>query len=145
MPRYLQVGDSFTTRFAAAFLPLAPALGGTPAGADLRDATVLDPGFRWDTAAGTERARYSVVMSAADDWATAIGTILAHEIGHAVGLVAPGRSSDGLHGDETYHNEFAAPEDVMAASTGFESLVELEHSFRDLNLAYLRHRVLVKR
>ncbi len=141
---HLRVYPSFVTTFARAFLPLAPDLGGTPFGSDPVDGTISDPSFQYATATSAERARYNVVYLAADQWATAIGTILAHEIGHSLGLVAPGRTTAELHGDESLHNEFAGVTDIMGAAVGYDGLVSLNYRFRDLNLAYLRHRMLLK-
>jgi hypothetical protein len=141
---HLQVYPSFTTTFARRFLHLAPAMGGTPAGQHELDARVLSPGFDWANATSAERARFTVVFDAADDWASAVGVILAHEVGHAVGLVTEGRGSAALHGDATLHNEFPGITDVMSPAVGYESLVNLDYAFRDLNLAYLRQRILLK-
>ena len=141
---HLSVYPSFVTRFASDFLPLAPALGGIPAGRAGTDSVVLAPGFDPETATAPERARWITVFDAADAWATVVGTIAAHEIGHAIGLVTSGRTGNGLHGDDTLHNEFAGIGDVMAASVGYDAMTSLAYRFRDLNLAYLRQRVLLK-
>src|SRR5690606_10454604 len=95
---HMQVYPSFLTSFGRRFVALAPAMGGTPAGSNPLDARVLAPDFDPAGATPAELARYTAVFAAADDWATVIGTILAHEVGHAVGLVAEGRTSAGLHG-----------------------------------------------
>lgn len=139
-----QVYPSFVTAFAERYLPLAPALGGTPAGRHALDRAVLAPGFDPASASGPERARWETILRAADDWATAIGVILAHEIGHSVGLTAPGTARTGLHGDASLHNAYANTTDVMAAAVGFDALVSLEFRFRDLNVAYLRQRVVLR-
>ena len=139
-----QVFPSFTTTFASKFLALCPDMGGVAAGDHPADATVLRADFNFSAASPTERARYTAVMAAADDWAVAVGTILAHEVGHAVGLVATGPNPTGLHGDSSLHNMFAGTTDVMSSSVGYEALVSLEYRFRDLSDAYLRHRILMK-
>ncbi|MCA8942119.1 MAG: Ig-like domain-containing protein [Planctomycetes bacterium] len=138
------VYPSFVTTFGQAFLPIQPDMGGDPVGTDARDATVISASFDYATASTLERARYNQIFIAADQWATAIGTILAHEAGHSLGLVAPGRESYELHGDASLHNEYANLSDIMAAAVGYDGLVTLDYAFRDLNLAYLRHRLLLK-
>ncbi|MHC5065256.1 MAG: hypothetical protein ACYTG5_14915 [Planctomycetota bacterium] len=141
---HIQVYPSFVTSFANRFLAICPPMGGTSAGVHALDSIVLDPDF--DPAEGTpeQNARYLAVFLAADDWATAVGTILAHEVGHSVGLVAPGTGSTALHGDGSLHNSFSSSRDVMGAAVGYEALISLDFRMRDLNLAYLRQRVLLK-
>lgn len=141
---HLDVYPSFVTSFARRFLPLVQGMGGTPAGSHALDARVLDPGFDPDSASGAERARFESIWRAADDWAVGVATILAHEVGHAVGLVAPGVDSRGLHGDATLHDEYSEPGLVMAPAIGFDAIVALPFAFRDLDAAYLRQRVLLR-
>ena len=139
-----QVYPSFQTLFASRFLPICPSLGGTPAGASSVDATVLQPDFDYDNANSTERARFNTIMAAADDWAAVIGVILAHEVGHSVGLVAPGVMPNGLFGDSSLHDTYASAAEVMAASVGYEAMTSLDYQFRDIDLAYLRQRILLR-
>jgi hypothetical protein len=139
-----QVWPSFQTLFAQRFRPLCPDMGGIPAGSHALDGIILRPEFQYETAPSNQRARWLVVMQAAEDWANVVGIILAHEVGHAVGLVAPGPSPRGLHGDNTLHNTYAGATEVMAPSIGYEAMTTLEYSFRDLDLAYLRQRVLLR-
>lgn len=142
---HLQVYPGYVTTFARGFLNLAPSMGGTPAGADPLDATVLTPTFDYASASNTERGRFDQVMEAADEWATAMGIILTHEIGHSVGLVAPGTNAEsGLHGDSSLHNEFSSLGEVMASAVGYDAMVSLDYAFRDLNAAYLRQRMLIR-
>jgi hypothetical protein len=141
---HLQVWPSWQTSFAQKFRPLSPDMGGTPAGAHALDADVLSPDFDYGTATTTQRARWQVIMDAADDWASVMGIILAHEVGHSVGLVAPGASPGGLYGDSSLHNTFAGATDVMAPSVGYEAMITLDYRFRDLDIAYLRHKVLLR-
>ena len=84
------------------------------------------------------------MFAAADAWATAVGTILAHEIGHSVGLTATGADAAGLHGDASLHNVAASNRDVMAAALGFDALTALAFRFRPLNDAYLRQAVMLR-
>lgn len=139
-----QVWPSFQTLFAQRFRPLCPDMGGIPAGSHALDAQVLRADFDYEAAPSNQRARWLVVMQAAEDWANVVGIILAHEVGHAVGLVAPGPSPRGLHGDNSLHNTYAGATEVMAPSIGYEAMTMLDYSFRDLDLAYLRQRVLLR-
>ncbi len=141
---HIQVFPSFVTSFAKRFAPIAPAMGGMPAGSHSSDAVALAEGFNYSLGTSAQRGRYNTIFQAADDWAVAIGTILAHEIGHTVGLVARNKNPSGLHGDSSLHNEFSSVSDVMSAAVGYDSLISLDYEFRDLNIAYLRHRVLLK-
>lgn len=141
---HLQVYPGFLTSFADRFLAVCPPMGGTSAGSHVEDALVLAGGFDPLSGSTVQKARYLAVFSAADDWAIAIGTILAHEVGHSVGLVATGTGAGALHGDASLHNAFSSSVDVMGAAVGYEALISLDFRMRDLNLAYLRQRVLLK-
>jgi hypothetical protein len=141
---HLQVWPTYTTAFAQRFQALCPDMGGTPAGAHPLDAAVLSPGFAYATASPPERARWQTIMDAADDWCTVIGIVLAHEIGHSVGLVAPGAAPSGLFGDSSLHDSYAGATEVMASSVGYEAMTTLQYAFRDIDLAYLRQRVLLQ-
>jgi hypothetical protein len=96
-PRELLIlsGDA---SFQAVFNPLMPSTGGVPVGADPRDATVLAPGFDPQTASPEELARYELVQTAAAVFSDLLGSIVAHEAGHALGLVPPGVPGAGLFG-----------------------------------------------
>jgi len=141
---YLDLYPFFVTRFGRRFRGLSPHMGGTPAGTDPVDKKVLSPGFDYDSASETEQARYEQVMTAADEIANSIGVILAHEIGHSVGLVAEGKPSRGLHGDASLHNADGLVGQVMNPVISYDSLVTIDFDFRGINLAYLRERILVK-
>ena len=139
-----QVWPAYQTVFAQRFRPLCPAMGGTPAGSHALDAIVLSPNFDYATATTPQRARWQNLMDAADDWATVVGIILAHEVGHSVGLVAPGAAPSGLFGDSSLHDTYAGAAEVMAPSVGYEAMLSLEYQFRDIDLAYMRQRVLLR-
>lgn len=141
---HLQVWPSFQTVFAQRFRALCPDMGGTPAGAHALDPVVLSATFDYANATTQQRARWQTVMDAADDWAVVIGIILAHEVGHSVGLVAPGAAPRGLFGDSSLHDTYASAAEVMAASVGYEAMTSLDYQFRDIDLAYLRQRVLLR-
>jgi hypothetical protein len=139
-----RVWPAFVTSFARRFLNLAPGMNGTPVGRGGHDAAVVAAGFDYARATSEQRARYDQIFRAADDWATAIGVILAHEVGHAVGLVAEGPSPIGLHGDASLHDEGAGIADVMSPAVGYDALITLDYAFRDLDLAYLRQRLVLR-
>ncbi len=139
-----RVWPGFVTTFARRFMNLAPGMNGTPVGRGVHDATVIAANFDYARATSEQRVRYDAIFRAADDWATAIGIILAHEVGHAVGLVAEGPSPFGLHGDASLHDEGAGVADVMSPAVGYDSLISLNYAFRDLDLAYLRQRLVLK-
>lgn len=139
-----QVWPSFQTVFAQRFRPLCPDMGGVPAGMHALDAAVLTPTFDYATGSAPQRARWQVVMDAAEDWALVIGIILAHEVGHSVGLVAPGAAPSGLFGDSSLHDTYAGAAEVMAPSVGYEAMTSLDYQFRDIDLAYLRQRLLLR-
>lgn len=132
------------TWFAQRFMALCPDMGGTPAGSGPLDAQVLRDGFDWALANSTAQARWTQVLQAADDWAVVTGIITAHEVGHSLGLVAPGPSPSGLLGDATLHESTATAADVMSASVGYEAMLSMPYRFRDLSMAYLRQRILLR-
>ncbi|PIE23569.1 MAG: hypothetical protein CSA62_06940 [Planctomycetota bacterium] len=141
---HLDLYPFYLTTFARSFRPLSPDMGGTPAGKDPLDKTVLSSSFVYNSATAAEKARYDEVMNAADDLATALGVILAHECGHSLGLTAPEPCPKGLHGDSSLHNSSTSFTDIMSAVISYESLVTVDFAFRPLNLAYLRERILTK-
>ncbi|MFT7535698.1 MAG: hypothetical protein ACI85K_001651 [Hyphomicrobiaceae bacterium] len=139
-----QVYPSFQTQFASKFLSICPDMGGTPAGTNPLDAALLTESFDYDNATSSQRTRWNSIMAAADDWAAVIGIILAHEVGHSVGLVAPGAMPNGLFGDSSLHDTYASAAEVMAPSVGYEAMTSLDYQFRDIDLAYLRMRILLR-
>ncbi len=141
---HVQVWPSFQTVFAQRFRPLCPDMGGTAAGSHPLDGQVLRSDFVYATANSSQRARWQTVMDAVDDWSSVIGVILAHEVGHSVGLVAPGPAPTGLFGDSSLHDTYAGAAEVMAPSVGYEAMISLAYQFRDIDLAYLRQRVILR-
>ena len=156
-PRHLLAFSSSST-FQALIDPLRPAAGGTPVGGDPLDAIVLDPGFDPATATSEELARRDAIDAAVGLFADALGSIVAHETGHALGLVAPAAPGVGLYGGQTgaefTHNvmpDGSSPigNYLMNAGNTF-SLDKLAgragHSrpgLRPLNFAYLRDRAVI--
>ncbi|MGE3173083.1 MAG: Ig-like domain-containing protein [Planctomycetota bacterium] len=141
---HLNVYPLFQTMFAQRFLPLCPEMGGVPVGTHAVDATVLAPDFVPALATGEQFARWQVILRAIDDWSIVIGTVLAHEVGHSIGLTAPGPMPTGLFGDSSLHNAASGAAEVMAAAVGYEAMITLQYAFRDVNIAYLRHRILLR-
>ncbi len=141
---YNQLYPGYITTFGKRFALLSPLLGGTPVGKDPLDPVVLDENFDFDNATAAQRSRYLAIFQAADDLAVALATILAHEVGHSLGLVTPGPPPAGLWGDASLHVDKARPEDIMNAVVGYDALVEEIYRFRPLNMAYLRERILLK-
>jgi len=134
----------FVTTFARRFIKLVPEMGGTAAGNGILDKKILSASFDPETANSEELRRWSEIMLAADDWATVTGIILVHEIGHTIGLTAGGPNPFGLHGGTSLHNDWPGLTDVMTSAVAYDTLVTLQYRFRDLNLAYLRQRILMK-
>ena len=134
----------FLTRFASRFIKLVPDMEGMPVGTNPLDPIVTDRNFDVDSATSSQTQRYFDIFDAADDWATATGVILAHEIGHSIGLVASGAPPEGLHGDLSLHNSHPDIGNVMSSAVSYESIVNLEYHFRDISIAYLRHRLMLK-
>ncbi len=141
---YIDLYPYYITTFGRTFRGLSPHMGGVPAGTGSLDSTVLADTFSYGSATTAQRARYDEIMDAADDIAVSLGTILAHEVGHSLGLVASGAPSKGLHGDASLHNSASSFTDVMSAVISYESLITASFKFRPINMAYLRERILLK-
>jgi len=134
-------------------------LGGTPVGEHSLDPIVLDATFNPQYASAAELARWNEVQSAITSYGTALGSIVAHEAGHALGLVAPGAPGGGLHGgsiglvfahDVTSDGTTSpAPNYLMkhGGNFNFAKLAGLDGNslpfFRPLDYAYLRNRVVI--
>jgi hypothetical protein len=136
--------------------PLLPALGGVPVGEHAHDTTVLDPAFDPATASAPEWQRWNDIAVAVQGFGDALGSIVAHEAGHALGLVPPGAPGIGLYGGSTgaafSHDVLAdgvtSPTENHLMRAGgnftFASLAGLSGPlpfFRPLDFAYLRDRI----
>lgn len=136
--------------------PVMPTLSGTPAGDHPLDPTVLHPSFDPGTASTEEAQRYDELQTAIDAFANALGSIVAHETGHALGLTEPGPPGGGLHGGTSgyafSHNVqvdgVSAPAEPWLMNAGNTlSFAQLSGdgfplpTFRPLSHAYLRDRV----
>jgi hypothetical protein len=144
--------------FQATFDPLRPAAGGVPVGADPWDALVLSPDFDPSSASEPAAARWAAIDAAFTGFADALGTIIGHEAGHALGLVPEGPPGAGLFGGSSgaqfTHDVLPGggnpPENfVMNAGNtfNFARLAGLAGQpladFRPLDHAYLRDRVVL--
>ena len=144
--------------FQTVFNPLIAANGGVPVGEHPLDATVLAPGFDPGTATPAELARYDLVQTAIQGFADMLGSIVAHECGHALGLVPVGAPGGGLYGGtsgaELNHDVTptgVSPTENYLMNSGytfsFARLAGLNGNalpyFRPLDYAYLRDRVVI--
>lgn len=144
--------------FKSRFDPLIPGRG-TALGFHVDDVTVLSPDFDRMSGANTvsEDARYDDIMEAVDAMGRSVSVILAHEIGHSVGLVANGTPPGGLFGNE-FNAAFSGPytdmyhldtpgNNIMQASISFSGTVATGSGapfFNELITAYLQQRTLTQ-
>lgn len=144
--------------FQTTFDPLMPSRGGIPVGEHPLDPIVLAAGFDPGSATAEELARWNAISTAVQRFADALGSIVAHETGHALGLVAPGRPGVGLHGGQSglvYSHDVTsdgvtspAPNYLMkhGGTFNFARLAGLSGNplpfLRSLDFAYLRDRVM---
>ncbi|MGH0035051.1 MAG: dockerin type I domain-containing protein [Myxococcota bacterium] len=149
----LWAGNTF---FQIAFGAIDPDQGGIPIGESPLDATVLDPGFDLGTATPEEIQRFYAVESAIAAFGSVIGTVVAHETGHLVGLVAHGPAPAGLYGgtsgaraDHNVTPTGVTPSENWVMNAGgsftFDTIAGFDGSplpvFRPLAQAYLRDRI----
>ncbi|MEQ8762364.1 MAG: Ig-like domain-containing protein [Planctomycetota bacterium] len=139
-----QVQPTFSTTFGDTYEPFAPSLGGLPIGEHPADITILSPDFDWNTATPGERTRYDAYTLARDRLAHAVALLIAHELGHSLGLTAPGDLPSGLEGSSGFHNAGARILDVMSAALSFEVLISPVTRFRPLNRAYLSEGLILR-
>jgi hypothetical protein len=149
-PREL-MAYSGQTSFQTAFGPVLA----NPVGDGPLDAIVLGGGY--DPGDPDQLARRTEIEIAVEAFAQAVATILAHEVGHSLGLVPPGAPGGGLFGGGSgpalNHNQVPgggnpAANLLMNAGSTF-SFAELSGvgsavpTFRELNWAYLRGRLVL--
>jgi len=135
--------------------------GGRPVGEDPLDAQILAEGFDAKTAAPAAATRYQRLAFLVETLGRLVGALTAHEIGHALGLVADGPPPWGLFGGEK-NASFADPSrttsghldtggfDLMAAGPGSAPGAPINFAqylgaprLNELALAYLQGRVLL--
>jgi hypothetical protein len=156
-PRELLIlaGDA---NFQSVFNPLMPGAGGVPVGADPMDAILLAPDFDPGAASPAGLARYELVQAAIQGFSDMLGSVIAHEAGHALGLVPPGVPGGGLFGGVSGAelNHAVTPAGVTSTENflmnagntfTFERLAGLNGTplpyFRPIDYAYLRDRVVI--
>jgi hypothetical protein len=145
--------------YRAAFDPVDPARGGQPIGEAPGDALLLDPDFDPRAATPAQRERRRVLRTAIHAFAQALATVIAHEAGHAFGLVSSGPVPKGLYGggdgptaDHNVTPEGATPSaNFLMNAGGSFRFGEVTGrggfslpTFRPLNWAYLRDRVVIE-
>jgi len=138
--------------------PFLESLGGTPIGEHADDRVLFSSAMADATENPGENGRRTELERAIAVLGDVLGSIMAHEAGHALGLVAEGRPGVGLfggsEGDLYVHNldPFGdSPADLWLMNGGrsftFEELAGEGNGgplrFRPLNYAYLRDRVVV--
>lgn len=151
---YINSSSLFRSRFD----PLIRGRG-TPVGEDPNDAVVLHPNFVRLSAANTaaQNDRYDDIHVAIDALARAVGVILAHEIGHSIGLCSNGPLPGGLFGGvrgpswsggftNSFH--FDSPgSNIMAAALSFSGSISAGsngYHFNEVNRAYLSEMILLR-
>ncbi|MGE3163602.1 MAG: hypothetical protein AB7O52_01710 [Planctomycetota bacterium] len=150
---YINTSSTFQNRFNA----LVPGRG-TPAGQHALDAVVLAPAFERLALTNTteENARYDQIWTAIDAFGRATATIIAHEVGHSMGLCSNGALPGGLFGGvigpswsggftNDYHFDSPGP-NLMAAALSFTNSIATGvngYRFNEVNQAYLRETILL--
>jgi hypothetical protein len=145
--------------FRESFGPFRPAPKGLPIGSDPGDSAWLErPATPDAQTAPAASGRHAAIERAIRVFGDALGSIMAHEAGHALGLVAPGKPAVGLFGGsegEAYAHDLdvdgEAPTEAWLMNAGrslsFEQLagrgVDGALRFRPLDYAYLRDRVVL--
>jgi hypothetical protein len=143
---------AFEASFQNVFAPLLA----FPVGEHPLDASVLGPGY--DAGDPAQLARFETISAGVEGFAQALASITAHEVGHALGMVAPGEPGEGLFGGftgpEFTHNltpEGATPSENLLMNAGpsfsFARLAGLDGEtpprIRELNWAYLQGRIVL--
>ncbi len=151
--------DVFRTRISTKFVAIH---GGTPVGEHASDDDVLAGSFDRTTSTNTtHNTRYDDIMDAVETVALYVSTVLAHEVGHSLGLVPNSAPKTGLfgwaHRNNTFtaatstspntssHLNFGPPRSIMAPAVSMTVAVRTGADFMRFNpllLAHLRRRVI---
>jgi len=143
--------------FQAIFDPIMGSAGGVPVGEHALDAIVLDPFFDPGSASAAELARFDAIELATQAFGDMLGSIVAHETGHALGVVEPGPPGGGIFGgpngtadfSHTLNPDGSVPSENFLMKAGntfsFAELAGLNGNplpyFRPIEHAYLRDRL----
>jgi hypothetical protein len=157
--------DSDPTLYALAEVALAgilPPMGGVPIGELPGDQRVIDLTYPTEELSPSEKSRRLTFDTTMDILATGLAALNVHETGHSLGLVAKGPPPGGLFGSATMASFITNPlgskgahiategPNLMEAGPGSGNNDSIDINmlltpffFNELNLAYLRGRVLV--
>ncbi|MDJ0787498.1 MAG: hypothetical protein QNK05_11865 [Myxococcota bacterium] len=138
--------------FRRTFDALLPERGGTPIGEHPLDETILTRGFEPRDAGPVAQVRWLQVERAIARFSQALASVIAHEVGHSLGLVSPGIPPAGLGGGlegEGFSHASDALLNLMSPGSRlrFADLAGIEGGgppgFRALDWAYLQDQVIV--
>lgn len=128
---------------------------GDPFGTFPGEEGILTPEFDLRSASNGVRNRYNIIKLAVEKGGMAIAAVLAHEMGHSLGLVAPGPPPLGLFAGiaglpftgsdlDDAHIDTAGL-NLMQSGSAFNLSQALTATprFNELNMAYLRRRIVV--
>ncbi|MBI4569463.1 MAG: hypothetical protein HY719_13800 [Planctomycetes bacterium] len=132
------------------FTPLSPALGGTPLGQSIyNDDDLLTNGAGGDL---DRQARLDAINTAIDSVAKQASAVLAHEVGHSLGLVPDGAPPQGFFGGSALfsgstsgHLRYTtdpALVNVMNPASSTADRKSAQLNFGPLDIAYLRGQLL---
>lgn len=130
------------TPFFRDFAAMCPRFGGTPFGTLAIDARILR-GIDLDRAPPNVRARALAWAHAKNGFARAIARLIAHEVGHLVGLVPTGALPRGLRGARDLHAPGRDGNSVMNAHSTWMQLSG-RSLFSEVARSYLRGELLVR-
>ncbi len=157
--------ESDPSLYALAEVALAgilPPMGGVAIGEMEGDQRVIDFTYPAEELSPSEKSRRVTLDTTMDILATGLAALNTHETGHSLGLVAKGPPPGGLFGSTTQASFITTPTGSKGAHIATEGPNLMESGpgsgndsidinmlltpffFNDLNLAYLRGRVLVK-
>ncbi|MCR4316864.1 MAG: flagellin [Planctomycetes bacterium] len=152
--RLFQLEKSFNdAAFRAIFDEFAPSLGGTAIGEWTSLGGVTDNDLLTGTPPGApdETARLSALNSAIQAYANAAGAIIAHEVGHSLGLVPNGAPPKGFFGESSDFSGSTSAHlnynsngivGVMNPSASWSAMQGTAIQFNPLDKAYLQGKLL---